>query len=386
MSRHWRQQFIIVVVSLLGMVTVGMVSNLNAGAPSLATAPAATPAVISAQITPAPTATPRPSQQLAHAVVTKREDTDDGLCTPTDCSLREAIANVADGGEVTFAEEAWGKLLLQRELVIQSVVRLSGVEPKSKIVTLSADHGGFMFRVFPTGSLQVKLISLTLEPRLYGGGGIVVENGSLSVVGSTIHHIRGNNAILNSNGIVHIENSTFHHNRGTNGGAITNLQGEMFIRNSTFFGNVATVGGAIFNSGKLHVSFTTFAENTATGGHTFGNGGVIDVDNSIISGSTDKKVAVYSFHLNGCAGILPVDKGGNIQFPGNDCGASIVHIDPKLGTLAENGGPTQTVTLLNNSPAIDFAIPSLCESSVSNRDQRGMPRSDRQCDIGAFEK
>jgi hypothetical protein len=56
--------------------------------------------------------------------------------------------------------------------------------------------------------------------------------------------------------------------------------------------------------------------------------------------------------------------------------------DPKLGPLADNGGPTLTVTLLTGSPAIDGGDTSLAPAT----DQRGFPRpAGLAADIGAFE-
>jgi hypothetical protein len=54
-------------------------------------------------------------------------------------------------------------------------------------------------------------------------------------------------------------------------------------------------------------------------------------------------------------------------------------VNPKLGNLANNGGPTKTVALLKGSPAIDHA-----DAHSPSRDQRGFKR-DAKPDIGAFE-
>jgi hypothetical protein len=56
--------------------------------------------------------------------------------------------------------------------------------------------------------------------------------------------------------------------------------------------------------------------------------------------------------------------------------------DPKLGPLANNGGPTLTVALLPGSPAIDAGNTLLAPVT----DQRGFPRpAGLAADIGAFE-
>jgi hypothetical protein len=52
-----------------------------------------------------------------------------------------------------------------------------------------------------------------------------------------------------------------------------------------------------------------------------------------------------------------------------------------LGTLANNGGPTFTESISSPSVAINNGDPAACPAT----DQRGFPRSDGQCDIGAFE-
>jgi hypothetical protein len=56
--------------------------------------------------------------------------------------------------------------------------------------------------------------------------------------------------------------------------------------------------------------------------------------------------------------------------------------DPKLGPLADNGGPTLTMALLSGSPAIDAGDTSAAPAT----DQRGFPRpAGLAADIGAFE-
>ena len=57
-------------------------------------------------------------------------------------------------------------------------------------------------------------------------------------------------------------------------------------------------------------------------------------------------------------------------------------LDPLLGPLSDNGGPTPTLGLLTGSPAIDAGDDSVCPAT----DQRGVPRPQGlACDIGAFE-
>jgi hypothetical protein len=61
--------------------------------------------------------------------------------------------------------------------------------------------------------------------------------------------------------------------------------------------------------------------------------------------------------------------------------------DPKLGPLADNGGPTRTHALLPGSPAIDRGNTDVCSADpVGGVDQRGVTRPQgAACDIGAYE-
>jgi hypothetical protein len=85
---------------------------------------------------------------------------------------------------------------------------------------------------------------------------------------------------------------------------------------------------------------------------------------------------------------LSSDNSCNLNGPGDLNG-----VNPKLGTLGNYGGPTQTIPLLSGSPAIDAGNPSGCTDGLGHllkTDQRGLPRPDSEdrsgCDMGAFER
>jgi hypothetical protein len=72
---------------------------------------------------------------------------------------------------------------------------------------------------------------------------------------------------------------------------------------------------------------------------------------------------------------------------GDIAGSASAPINPLLGPLSDNGGPTPTMALLNGSPALDAGDDALLLRPYALRkDQRGFPRkSGSHVDIGAFE-
>jgi hypothetical protein len=74
------------------------------------------------------------------------------------------------------------------------------------------------------------------------------------------------------------------------------------------------------------------------------------------------------------------DGGHNLSFGGASCPSTFAGGDPRLGSLQDNGGPTQTMDLQAGSAAIDRG------ASCAAGDQRGLARpSGPACDIGAYE-
>lgn len=64
--------------------------------------------------------------------------------------------------------------------------------------------------------------------------------------------------------------------------------------------------------------------------------------------------------------------------------ASWIVADPRHGTLANNGGPTQTLAPAPGSPAIDVA--DTCAGTIPATDQRGYQRwAGAAPDLGAYE-
>jgi hypothetical protein len=174
------------------------------------------------------------------------------------------------------------------------------------------------------------------------------------------------------------------------GGGIYNT-GTATVTNSTISGNSSNLGGGIWNEGgTLTVTNSTISGNSAHGGG--GGGGIYTLGH----GTMLKNTIVANGPAGGnCSGAPPTDGGYNLDSD-TSCrfgtsNNSLSGVDPMLRPLADNGGPTLTHALLENSPAINrgnnaFAVEP--DGNPLNYDQRGQDFArivGGTVDIGAFE-
>ena len=106
------------------------------------------------------------------------------------------------------------------------------------------------------------------------------------------------------------------------------------------------------------------------------------------SGLPTKTLTVTDSLIGDNSGTLLVEAPvGAPDANGNFIGTPAATINPRLGPLADNGGPTQTMALLAGSPAIDQgANPDNTDKLAT--DQRGVPfvrTFGSQTDMGAYE-
>lgn len=228
-----------------------------------------------------------------------------------------------------------------------------------------------------------------------GRGGAIGNGGTLLIVDTTIaENFAWGGAGLSNSGTATVVNSTFSGNITSSivgvGGGIYN-SGVATILNSTLFSNTASLqgishGGGIYDSGTMSIVNSTVASNGAS------TGGGIYLDPCCRGAVTLKNtIVIKSSPGENCSGSIT--EGGNNIEDGMTCGwglpgssnGSLRMLDPHLGLLANNGGPTLTMALLPSSPAIDgvtYNAPNGCPSA----DQRGVSRPQGvRCDTGAFE-
>jgi predicted outer membrane repeat protein len=222
-----------------------------------------------------------------------------------------------------------------------------------------------------------------------------------------------------------IENSVFDGNESTlsaagegAGGALRHGNGPLTVRNTLFANNKAAgSGGAIWmnkasdtllenviiagnrigrpdnkgTGGGVHVgsaSDVTIVNSTISGNYAPDIAGAISADgdfvqlrNSIVADNRANDDRIYDQcsrpFSRGERNLqtAPRVSGNNPSYP---CAPAITYADPRLGPLGDNGGPFQSIALLEGSPAIDAGRD--CPAT----DIRGAARVG-PCDLGAFE-
>ncbi|QDU51944.1 choice-of-anchor Q domain-containing protein [Gimesia panareensis] len=150
---------------------------------------------------------------------------------------------------------------------------------------------------------------------------------------------------------------------GSRGGAIFN-EGTTVSTNTTFSENHSgSRGGAIFNADTLTVINNTLTLNTADstgGGIANDTGAFVTLFNTIVAGNSaaqgnDDLGGDYdtASSFNNLVGNIDTATGLTDGLNGNIIGSLTSPVDPNLGILLDNGGPTRTHTLLFGSAAID---------------------------------
>jgi hypothetical protein len=292
-----------------------------------------------------------------------------------DVTLKNGVALDSGTGEEGGA--IWNEAITTLERVVIT-------DNKSEM-----DGGGIMNDASNTsGAAVLTIIDSTISNNAAGafnaltdgGGGIYNRSGGqVMLINSTVS---GNSAAVLGGGIFN------------DGGGNNNTSTIFTMVNVTVSGNTSGAsGGGVVNdrSGTVNMNNVTIAYNTAQGGQPGGGvkrvSGTVNFKNTIIAENNDATAPDCSGNLTSQGYNLIGDPSGCTI--GGVTTGNLTNIDPQLGPLADNGGPTQTHALLFDSPAIDAANPFLPGSdpnACARNDQRNVTRPQgSRCDIGAFE-
>jgi CSLREA domain-containing protein len=334
-------------------------------------------------------------------------DTFDGSCTDGDCSLRDAISTVDPGGTVRLPAGFYPLSLAGAggpeagDLDLLRRVTIVGTGETGSFL----DASGLGDRVFDVGA-DVELRHLTLlgGSQVGRGGVIRATEGTLELRRSTVsggRAVDGGGVAVGSGASASIDRSWIFDNRATGRGGGLLLLGTTSIWRSTISGNHAVGGGGAFvgPSASFTITDATVSRNIAVRGgavrsmgaillffasivanHAHVGGGVL-----LASGS-ESSTANTVFARNeasdrGALCVRPLSSEGRNVADVRGCGLTATDdatgVEPQVGSLRQNGGPTPTHALKSNSPAVDRGL------GCDHADQRGAPRSD--CDSGAYE-
>lgn len=359
-------------------------------------------------------------------VSTTGDDTNNCTAVATPCAtIGAAVAKAADGNTIMIATGIYTSADAQVLLVDRDLTFSGGWNPAFSVQgsasTIDAEHertavwinsgvtvsfdrvdvrNGWEFYpgIFNHGHLTMTSSSV------YGNdkGGIDSSGGGAASL--SLHEVsvrdNGYTGIRVSGGTATITSSTISGNTtcdasscSSAGGGIAN-QGVVTLRNSTVSNNRAAAGAGIKNSPAAEMTIwnSTILDNEASRWPNAGmeNDGTMTIGNSIVHGGTNDRGD------GNCLGGGTMNSADYNLFGKSFCVFTVAGdhdlrnvVDPVLGILTNNGGPTKTHALLVGSPAIDGGNPGTpgtgggtCEAV----DQRGVARPQgARCDIGAFE-
>jgi hypothetical protein len=251
-------------------------------------------------------------------------------------------------------------------------------------------------RVIKVNSSVIAILErLIIRNGRYDGAPGIFNEGELWLIDSTVTSnidigdwTSEGGGIRSSQDLI-IYNTTIDGNTSSSGAGIFNAWGTVTLNNSTVSGNVASGGGGGINNlgGDLFINSSTISQNMdidAAGGIHNEAGGSVTLENSLLAGNSGG-------HGKDCNGNIG-SAGYNLIGDTTNCTytlstGDLTDVDPRIWTLQDYGGSTQTHALLFTSPAINSGNPAGCLDAYGfplPTDQRGLTRL-LECDIGAFE-
>jgi hypothetical protein len=300
------------------------------------------------------------------------------------------------GGNVAFAGAGGATLRIADSTLTGGNAVGSGVFPRggnlcvvggtlilerSTLAKGQAGSGGGLHLQALTGDSTISATTISGNESATLGGGIAVDGSSAGVVLT----IDSSTISGNTTGLPSPSPAT------ALGGGMYLGTADVRVVNSTISGNHAIGwGGGIVSGSSLLLRLTTVTGNTAdrTGGSILVNGDplAVELDHAIVANGTPEDLASRivlspNVPLTITANYSLVEAPGSLLLAGAH---NLTGVDPLLGPLANNGGPTQTHLPLLGSPVIDAGDPAI--PGPPPTDQRGFQRIiGPAVDLGAVE-
>jgi hypothetical protein len=268
-------------------------------------------------------------------------------------------------------------------------------------MVLTANNGSSGGAVRNTGEVLVYRCAIVgntaegLSNVEFGGG--LSNSGTATLRETTISgNTTSTGGGLINDGLLTIERATISGNRATVGAGIFANRGSVIvISNSTISGNTAdSGGGGIFVSDSLTLVSSTVTNNvevrTGVGGGGIRVGdGTVEIVNSIVAGNSGLDLRTEpGSTVHATASLIGVlDEFAVLSSStSNIIGTRDSPIDPHLGPLADNGGPTLTHAVMLDSPAVNAGSNELAAGLPTDQRGPGFPRVlQGRVDMGAYE-
>ncbi len=350
-------------------------------------------------------------------VVTKSDDTADGSCTLTDCSLREAIiAANANSGLDTITIPAGTYTLTQAgreedvavrgDLDISDDVIITGAGPGQTII-----NGNQLDRVFDLRNflgINVEIEGVTIYNGVVddSGGGIIIRSGTTlqltnsNVISNSSTSDQGGGGIyIQGTGVLTLSHSSVVSNTAVGAGGGINNNNQLFAKNSTISRNTGDLGGGgLYNNNVANLNNVTIAENQTDnlGGGIRDITGNVTLQNTLLADNTSNgspsDCSTTSSLISAGYNLIESTSGCTIS---GDTTGNITNQAAQLLPLILNGQATWSHPLGSTSPAVDAgnpATPGSTSTACQTTDQQGFRRpldgngdDTAQCDIGAVE-
>jgi hypothetical protein len=300
-----------------------------------------------------------------------------------DGSLRTAIAAAQSGDQIVFDPSVHGQTirLTSGELALTKSLDIEGLGAGQ--LAISGNHASRVFYI--SAGVTVTIAGLTITNGYYFGG--IYNEGTFTLNNSTVSDNVGVGfgGGISNGGMLTLNNATVSGNSAIgdiDGGGILN-GGTVTLNNSTVSGNndfgienygTVTLNNSTVSGNDFGVHGGATVSNSTVAGNLYGIfGGLVNARNSIIARNTYRD-------LYGNLTSLGHNLIGNTQDISGFDPTDLLNVDPMLGPLQDNGGPTFTRALLAGSPALNAGDPT----QLGAPDQRGAVRS-RGVNIGAYQ-
>ncbi|MGB1260642.1 MAG: choice-of-anchor Q domain-containing protein [Akkermansiaceae bacterium] len=326
-------------------------------------------------------------------MVTTAEDQNNGATGGR--SLREAIADVDDGGTIRFSKNI---------SMVPIRLTLGPLSHSGKMVTIDASEHPFLVTIDAAGQSRVyNIAGLNSDLDLKGikitggsGGGVVFTSNLSRVRVENCWFVGNEGPALRSRGGLVVNGCTFSDNTNTQGGAVVCFGTPGTVTNSTFYRNSGTSfagGGAIYTATSLAITHCTFHQNrrppnvigTPQPGAAVGvEAGTATLRGCVFSrndGATQFNAAGSGSIVSGGYNLIDTGDEGILTEP-----SDIDNTPASLRPFDFHLGKTPTLPPAEGSPLLDVIPNPSPFPSPTSTDQRGFNRLQNALyDIGAVE-